>query len=184
MNSHQSAQSVTLSALLSAGMHLGHSKSIWNPLNLSWIFGERHGIHIINLEHSLAALRRAAQVVESIAYHGGLILFIGTRDNIKSVTLKAAMDCSQYHVTDRWVPEVLPLTNAPTLLAKDHEYIEHVWDVPEAQDLVKPPEELLREKMDNLQPTKPQYQRQYHDNSSSKSVCLSKRSGLKRKPML
>ncbi|KAJ1679935.1 hypothetical protein EV182_001022 [Spiromyces aspiralis] len=143
-----SAQSATLSTLLEAGMHLGHSKSLWHALNVSWIFGERHGIHIINLEHTLVALRRAAQVVESVAYQGGIILFVGTRKNTKSVVLNAAMNCGQYHVTDRWIPGTL--TNAPTLLTKHHQYVDHVWDVPEAQDLVKPPADILKAQIENL----------------------------------
>ncbi|KAJ2011556.1 hypothetical protein GGI06_004488, partial [Coemansia sp. S85] len=67
---------LTLEKMMAAGMHLGHSASLWNPMNLPFIFGERQGIHIINLEHTVAALRRAAHFVEQVAYNGGLVLFV------------------------------------------------------------------------------------------------------------
>ncbi|KAJ1918539.1 hypothetical protein H4219_002553 [Mycoemilia scoparia] len=145
-------ESITMESLVAAGTHFGHSKSTWNALNLPWIFGERHGIHIINLEHTISALRRAAQVVESIAYHGGLIIFVGTRANTRTSIIEAAMGCGQFHVTKRWIPGTI--TNASSMLSHEFKYVEHQWDVPEAQDLVRSPEETLVAKIQKLRASK------------------------------
>ncbi|OMH80232.1 30S ribosomal protein S2 [Zancudomyces culisetae] len=98
---------INLRDMVEAGVHLGHSTKIWNALNIHTIFGERNGIHVINLEHTIAALRRAAKVVESIAYNGGIILFVGTRANIRDVVIDAAYSSGQYYVVDRWIPGTL-----------------------------------------------------------------------------
>ncbi|KAJ1955838.1 hypothetical protein GGI12_005463 [Dipsacomyces acuminosporus] len=131
MLDHESSN-ITLETMMAAGMHLGHSASLWNPLNLPHIFGERQGVHIINLEHTMAALRRAAQFVKSVAYHGGIILFVGTRKDQQQLAVDAALHSNQYFVTGKWVPGTL--TNPQSLLGKHLLYMQEVWDVEEAKD--------------------------------------------------
>ncbi|PVU98350.1 hypothetical protein BB559_001650 [Furculomyces boomerangus] len=123
-----------ISDLVAAGVHLGHSKELWHPMNMNTIFGLRNGIHIINLEHTMAALRRAAGLVKLVAYKGGIILFVGTKESIRNVTLDAAFNCNQYYVIDKWVAGTL--TNAGPLLSKQSSYIQEKLDVPEAAELV------------------------------------------------
>lgn len=107
---------LTLGKLLAAGLHLGHSTSLWNPATLPFIFGTREGISIINLEHTLVYLRRACNVAKEIAYRGGSILFIGTRPGFQELTIEAARNCEGYHVSGKWIPGTL--TNAYQVLGR------------------------------------------------------------------
>jgi small subunit ribosomal protein S2 len=96
--------------------HLGHSTSLWNPMNQRYIFGVRQGVHIISLEVTAAHLRRAAKVVEGVAYHGGLILFIGTRAGHAPSVVKAASMAKGCHLFEKWIPGTI--TNGDQILHK------------------------------------------------------------------
>ncbi len=96
--------------------HMGHSTSLWNPMNQRYIFGIRQGIHIISLETTAAHLRRAAKVVEGVAYHGGLILFVGTREGQAPCVVKAAELAKGCHLFQKWIPGTI--TNGDQILAK------------------------------------------------------------------
>lgn len=96
--------------------HLGHDTSLWNPANQRYIFGIRQGVHIISLEETAAHLRRAAKVVEGVAYHGGLILFVGTRAGQTSCVVKAAQMAKGCHLFEKWIPG--SITNGDQILAK------------------------------------------------------------------
>ncbi|KAL1961225.1 hypothetical protein VTO42DRAFT_3171 [Malbranchea cinnamomea] len=107
-------EDVTLELLLAAQSHLGHSTSLWNPANSGYIYGIRHGVHIISLEITAAYLRRAAKVVEEVARRGGLILFVGTRKGQKRIVVRAAELAGGYFIFERWVPG--SLTNGQQIL--------------------------------------------------------------------
>ena len=94
--------------------HLGHSTSLWNPMNQRYIYGVRQGVHIISLETTAAHLRRAAKVVEGVAYHGGLILFVGTRPGQGPAVVKAAELAKGCHLFERWTPG--SITNGDQIL--------------------------------------------------------------------
>ncbi|KAI9503499.1 hypothetical protein GGI25_003981 [Coemansia spiralis] len=126
------SSNITLETMMAAGMHMGHSASLWNPLNLPFIFGEREGVHIINLEHTTAALRRAAHVVKKVAYHGGIILFSGARKEHRQLAVDAALHADQYFFVGKWIPGTL--TNPNPILGRELEYRKSVWDVEEARD--------------------------------------------------
>ncbi|KAJ1935527.1 hypothetical protein FBU59_005355, partial [Linderina macrospora] len=132
MSLDHTSSNITLETMMAANMHVGHCASLWNPMNLPYIFGERQGVHVINLEHTLAALRRAAQFTRSVAYHGGIILFSGTRPAHQQLAVDAAHFSDQYFVTGKWVPGTL--TNPQSLLAKHQLYMREVWDVEEARE--------------------------------------------------
>lgn len=106
---------LTLPDLLANQTHLGHHTSLWNPGNSAYIFGKRAGIHIISLDQTYAYLQRASKVIRNVAYHGGLILFVGTRDGFTQIVTEAAKRAKGYHIFDRWVPGTL--TNGQQLLA-------------------------------------------------------------------
>jgi small subunit ribosomal protein S2 len=110
------AAELTLPMLMAAQTHLGHATSLWNPRNSSYIFGIRDGIHIISLDATYAYLRRAARVVREVARRGGMILFVGTRDNQDEIVVKAAKMAQGYHIFDRWVPGTL--TNGQQILGR------------------------------------------------------------------
>lgn len=108
---------VTLELLLSAQCHMGHHKSLWNPANQRYIYGVRADIHIISLEETAAALRRAACVVEQVAYLGGLLLFVGNRKGQMEVTARAAGLAGACHLFTKWVPGTI--TNRDQILGKE-----------------------------------------------------------------
>ncbi|KAI8817650.1 ribosomal protein S2, flavodoxin-like domain-containing protein [Fimicolochytrium jonesii] len=87
---------------MAANLHLGHARAVWNKNMLPYIYGERQGIHIINLEHTLVMLRRAINVTREVAMNGGNILFVGTRPAIHAITVAAAQRADAYFVT-AWV---------------------------------------------------------------------------------
>ncbi|OZJ06297.1 hypothetical protein BZG36_00681 [Bifiguratus adelaidae] len=133
-----SPSDLTISKLLAAGLHLGHSTSQWNPTTLPYMYGTRQGISIINLEQTLTHLRRACQVVRDISYRGGNVLFIGTRPGIGQAMVRAAQHCEGYHVSTKWVPGTL--TNAAQVLGR------HSTD---SDDLFKPDVMVIMNPMEN-----------------------------------
>ncbi|KAH6596925.1 hypothetical protein BASA61_003306 [Batrachochytrium salamandrivorans] len=93
---------ISLRSLLAANLHLGHNTTLWNPSMLPYIYGSRHGTHIINLEHTLAHLRRAAAFVREVAMANGCIVFLGTKPSIHKVVVDAALMANAYYIT-KWV---------------------------------------------------------------------------------
>jgi small subunit ribosomal protein S2 len=106
---------LTLELLMASQVHLGHATSLWNPANQRYIYGIREGLHIISLEVTAAHLRRAAKVVEGVAYHGGIILFVGTRPGQSRCVVKAANLARGYHLFERWIPG--SITNGDQILS-------------------------------------------------------------------
>ena len=107
---------VTLELLLASQAHMGHHTSLWNPANARYIFGVRQGIHVISLEQTAAHLRRAARVVEEVAYLGGLMLFVGNRKGQMEVTARSAELAGACHLFSRWVPGTI--TNRDQIIGR------------------------------------------------------------------
>jgi small subunit ribosomal protein S2 len=108
-------QDASLELLMASQAHMGHNTSLWNPNNSRYIYGVRAGIHIISLEVIAAHLRRAARVVEEVAYHGGLVLFVGTRKGHMPIVVRAAELAGACHLFDKWTPGAI--TNRDQILA-------------------------------------------------------------------
>jgi small subunit ribosomal protein S2 len=89
--------------MLKAGMHFGHSAGRWHPKMRPFIFGERDGVHIIDLEKSQGLLSLALEQVKTIANRGGVILFVGTKTQAKSIVQKYAQECGMPYVVERWL---------------------------------------------------------------------------------
>lgn len=101
------SRETSISTLLAAGTHLGHSTALFRPSTQPYIYGVRDGIHIINLESTLSHLRRASSVVEGLAEKGGIILYVGTRQGQQRSLQMAAKRSNSYYVHSRWVPGTL-----------------------------------------------------------------------------
>ncbi len=99
----------TVSALLAAGAHFGHHKSLMNTSFTPYAYGVRAGITVIDLDSTLPLLRRAAQVVRAVAAKDGTVLFVGTRPDLRAAVRKAAerMGDQGFHVGERWLPGTL-----------------------------------------------------------------------------
>ena len=105
--------SFTMRQLLEAGVHFGHTTRRWNPKMRPYIFGERNGVHIIDLEQTVPMLQRSLESVRDIAAGGGRVLFVGTKRQAGEVIAEAAKRCGQYYVNHRWLGGML--TNWKTI---------------------------------------------------------------------
>jgi small subunit ribosomal protein S2 len=99
--------------LLEAGVHFGHQTRRWNPKMKEYIFGERNGIHIIDLQKTLKMFRDAARYVSEQAAQGKVILFLGTKRQAQEAILEEAQRCGMFYVNHRWLGGTL--TNWVTL---------------------------------------------------------------------
>ncbi len=99
--------------LLQAGCHFGHLRRKWNPAMASYIFMERNGIHIIDLNQTVAAIDEAAEVLKKMARDGKKILFVGTKKQIKDVVESKVKAVGMPYVIERWPGGML--TNFPTI---------------------------------------------------------------------
>jgi small subunit ribosomal protein S2 len=99
--------------LLESGAHFGHQTRRWNPKMKPYIFIERNGIHIIDLQKTLECANRAYDVVKRTVERGDSVLFVGTKKQAKTVVEEEAARCGQYFVTERWLGGML--TNYQTI---------------------------------------------------------------------
>lgn len=106
-------QGVTLKQLLESGVHFGHQTRRWNPKMKRYIFGEKSGIYIINLELTLECLTRALEFLRKTAAEGKEILFVGTKKQAQEVIREAAAGCQMPYVHNRWLGGML--TNFATI---------------------------------------------------------------------
>ena len=99
--------------LLECGVHFGHQTRRWNPKMAEYIFAERNGIYIIDLQKTLRMLETAVDFVQDVAAKGGTILFVGTKRQSQEAVRAEAVRCSMYHVNHRWLGGML--TNFQTI---------------------------------------------------------------------
>lgn len=104
LHSPPSIHDIGIDTLVASQAHMGHSTALWNPITQPYIYGSRNGIHIFNLDLTLAHLRRAAEVIHGVAQNDGNILFVGTRPGQKRTVVEASKRAGGYHVFDRWIP--------------------------------------------------------------------------------
>ena len=93
----------TMRQLLEAGVHFGHTTRRWNPKMKPFLFGDRNGIHIINLENTVPMLHQALQAIRDVAAGGGRVLFVGTKRQAAKQVAEAAEKCAQYYMNHRWL---------------------------------------------------------------------------------
>ncbi|MDA0923142.1 MAG: 30S ribosomal protein S2 [Proteobacteria bacterium] len=89
--------------LLEAGVHFGHQTQRWNPRMAPYIYGERNGIHILDLTQTVELLDQALKVVRETVAKGGRILFVGTKRQAQKPVADAAERCAQYYMNHRWL---------------------------------------------------------------------------------
>lgn len=93
----------TLEEMLKAGLHFGHQSSKWHPKMKPFLFGVRGGIHIINLEETVEKLPAALEFIKETALRGGVILFVGTKEQAKDIVRREAERAGMPHVVNRWL---------------------------------------------------------------------------------
>lgn len=104
---------VTMKNLLESGVHFGHQTKRWDPRMKKYIFAERNGIHIIDLQKTIAAIREAYDMVRSSVHEGKSVLFIGTKKQAQQAIEREAQRCGMYYVNNRWLGGML--TNFTTI---------------------------------------------------------------------
>ena len=104
---------VTMKSLLESGVHFGHQVKRWDPRMKKYIFASRNGIHIIDLQKTIAAIRESYEAVRKIASSGKSVLFVGTKKQAQQAIAKEAERCGMYYVNNRWLGGML--TNFTTI---------------------------------------------------------------------
>src|SRR2546429_590915 len=99
--------------LLEAGVHFGHQTKRWNPKMKEYIFGERNGIYIVDLQKTLKLFKDAMRFVAEQAAQGKTVLFVGTKRQAQEAVAEEATRCQQYYVNQRWLGGLL--TNMTTV---------------------------------------------------------------------
>lgn len=99
---------------MKSGVHFGHRKSKWHPKMKPFIFTDRNGVHIINLEETQKQLEKGLEFVKKTVANGGTVLFLGTKKQAQEMVKEAALDCKMPYIVSRWLGGTL--TNAPAIL--------------------------------------------------------------------
>ena len=102
-----------MKSLLEAGVHFGHQTQRWHPRMKQYIFSQRNGIHIIDLQQSMSLLKRAQQFVSDVVAGGQSVLFVGTKRQAQDSVENAARNCGMFYVKHRWLGGTL--TNFPSI---------------------------------------------------------------------
>jgi len=110
------ANVISMKQLLEAGVHFGHQTRRWNPKMAPFIFMDRNGIHIIDLQQTVTRLNDAYKFIEQIAAEGGTILFVGTKKQAQEAIAEEAKRCGMYYVNQRWLGGML--TNFQTIQSR------------------------------------------------------------------
>ncbi|NYE20154.1 30S ribosomal protein S2 [Microbacterium immunditiarum] len=142
---------VTIRQLLDSGVHFGHQTRRWNPKVKRFILTERSGIHIIDLQQSLAYIDKAFEFVKETVAHGGTILFVGTKKQAQEVLAEQATRVGQPYVNQRWLGGLL--TNFATVskrLARMKELEELDFEDPAASGFTKKELLLKKRELDKL----------------------------------
>ncbi|MCM1178715.1 MAG: 30S ribosomal protein S2 [Clostridium sp.] len=142
---------ISMKQLLEAGVHFGHQTRRWNPKMAEYIYTERNGIYIIDLQKSVGKVDEAYEAIKKCALEGGKILFVGTKKQAQDSVKTEAERCGMYYVNERWLGGML--TNWKTIetriaTLKKYEKMEEdgIFDVLPKKEVIK-----IRKEMDKLQ---------------------------------
>ena len=139
--------------LLDAGVHFGHLKKKWNPKMLPYIFAEKKGIHIIDLNRTVECLQETAAVMKQIARSGKKILFVGTKKQAKDIVNECARRVNMPFVTERWLGGMLTNFNTVRKSVKKMQSIEKMLNDGSFDSITKKERLTLsrdRDKMDKV----------------------------------
>ncbi len=143
---------ITMEQLLEAGVHFGHQKSRWHPRMKPYIFGIRSKIHIIDLRKTIEKLKEAYEVMRRYAASGSIILFVGTKKQIKDIIAEEAQRAGVFWVSERWLGGML--TNFRTIrqsVQKLRQLERMFEDEQVMEQLTKKEINILRKKREKLE---------------------------------
>jgi small subunit ribosomal protein S2 len=141
---------ISMKALLESGVHFGHRTNKWNPRMRPYIFTERNGIHIIDLQQTVKSLNTAYNVVRDTVAGGGIVLFVGTKRQAQETVKEEAIRCGMPFITERWMGGLL--TNWVTFFQRimELERMEKMRDTGEILRLTKKEGLLIQREIDRL----------------------------------
>ncbi len=141
---------ISMKALLESGVHFGHRTNKWDPRMKPYIFTERNGIHIIDLQQTVKLLNNAFNIVRDTVANGGTVLFVGTKRQAQETVLEESARCGMPYVTERWLGGML--TNWSTMHARIEELdrLEALRDTGEINNLTKKEGLLIQREIDRL----------------------------------
>lgn len=128
---------ISMKALLESGVHFGHRTNKWDPRMKPYIFTERNGIHIIDLQQTSKLLNTAYNVIRDSAANGGTVLFVGTKRQAQETVAEEATRCGMPYVTERWMGGTLTNWNTMHARIQEMERLEKMRDTGELDRLTK-----------------------------------------------
>ncbi len=141
---------ISMKALLESGVHFGHRINKWDPRMRPYIFTERNGIHIIDLQQTVKLLNQAYNLVRDTVANGGTVLFVGTKRQAQETIKEEATRCGMPYITERWLGGML--TNWTTMFARIQELnrLEQLRDSGDINRLTKKEGLLIQREIDRL----------------------------------
>jgi len=141
---------VSMKALLESGVHFGHRTNKWNPRMKPYIFTERNGIHIIDLQQTVKAITNAYNAVRDSVASGGVVMFVGTKRQAQETVHDEAIRCGMPYVTERWLGGML--TNWSTIHQRivELERMEKLFSSGEIEKLTKKEALLIQREITRL----------------------------------
>jgi len=128
---------ISMKALLESGVHFGHRTNKWDPRMKPYIFTERNGIHIIDLQQTSKLLNQAYNVIRDVAANGGNVLFVGTKRQAQETVAEEAARCGMPYVTERWMGGMLTNWSTMYVRIQELERLEKMRDTKEIDRLTK-----------------------------------------------
>jgi small subunit ribosomal protein S2 len=141
---------VSMKALLESGVHFGHRTNKWNPGMKPYIFTERNGIHIIDLQQTVKAITNAYNAIRDSVSNGGVVMFVGTKRQAQETVRDEAVRCGMPYVTERWLGGML--TNWSTMHQRivELERMEKLFATGEIEKLTKKEGLLIQREITRL----------------------------------
>ena len=142
---------VSIKQLLECGVHFGHQTRRWNPKMKPYIFTERNGVYIIDLQKTVKGLEKAYDFIREVSKSGGSVLFVGTKRQAQEIVREEALRCGQFYINQRWLGGLL--TNFPTIRKRVNRMVElqKMEEDGTFEKLLKKEVSVLRKQKDKLE---------------------------------
>ncbi len=142
---------ISMKALLESGVHFGHRTNKWDPRMKPYIFTERNGIHIIDLQQTVKSINAAYNTIRDTVQKGGTILFVGTKRQAQETVREEAVRCGMPYVTERWLGGMLTNWHTINQRVQEMERLENMRDSGEINRLTKKEGLLIERDINRLQ---------------------------------
>ena len=141
---------VSMKALLESGVHFGHRTNKWNPGMKPYIFTERTGIHIIDLQQTVKAINVAYNIIRDSVSNGGVVMFVGTKRQAQETVRDEAMRCGMPYVTERWLGGMLTNWSTMHQRIQELERMEKLFATGDIEKLTKKEALLIQREINRL----------------------------------